>query len=65
MSNPGTLASTYDLQSFNAKGQKGWEIGTDIALQKNVSACAYYFCGSTLASSVDLKMFYGNINFKF
>ena len=65
MSNPGTLACTYDLQSYNAKGQKGWEIGTDINLQKNITACAYYFDGKDLAGTNKLKMAYGNINFKF
>ena len=65
MSNPGTLASTYDLQSFNTKGQKGWEVGTDITLQKNVSASAYYFQGNNLDSTAKLKMFYGNLNFSF
>ena len=65
MSNPGTLASTYDLQTFNGKGQKGWEVGTDISLQKNVSAAAYYFWGKNLDGSNKVKMFYGNLNFKF
>jgi len=65
LSNPGTLASTYDLQSYNGKGQKGWEVGTDINLQKNVSASAYYFQGDNLDSTSKLKMFYGNLNFKF
>ena len=65
MSNPGTLASTYDLQTYNGKGQKGWEVGTDISLQKNVSASAYYFWGKNLDGTVDAKMFYGNLNFKF
>ena len=65
MSNPGTMASTYDLQSYNFDGQKGWEIGTDISLQKNVSACAYYFNGKNLSDTQKLRMFYGNINFKF
>ena len=65
MSNPGTLACTYDLQSYNAKGQKGWEIGTDINLQKNITACAYYFDGKNLDGSAKLKMAYGNLTFKF
>ena len=65
LSNPGTLASTYDLQSYNGKGQKGWEVGTDITLQKNVSASAYYFQGDNLDNTSKLKMFYGNLNFKF
>ena len=65
MSNPGTLACTYDLQSYNAKGQKGWEIGTDINLQKNITACAYYFDGKNLDGSTKLKMAYGNLTFKF
>ncbi|MBE6099226.1 MAG: hypothetical protein E7197_04150 [Anaerovibrio sp.] len=65
MSNPGTLASTYDLQSYNLDGQKGWEFGTDISLQKNVSASAYYFTGKNLSNTDKLRMFYGNINFSF
>uniref|UniRef100_UPI0025DCA32B hypothetical protein n=1 Tax=uncultured Anaerovibrio sp. TaxID=361586 RepID=UPI0025DCA32B len=65
MSNPGTLAATYDLQSYNTKGQKGWEVGTDITLQKNVSASAYYFQGDNLDNTSKLKMFYGNLNFSF
>ena len=65
MSNPGTLACTYDLQSYNGNGQKGWEIGTDISLQKNVTACAYYFDGKNLDGSAKLKMAYGNLTFKF
>jgi hypothetical protein len=66
MSNPGTMNSAYSLQSYDADGQKGWEFGTDISLQKNVSACAYYFFGHSLTNSNNkLRMFYGNLSFKF
>uniref|UniRef100_UPI0025FB1954 hypothetical protein n=1 Tax=uncultured Anaerovibrio sp. TaxID=361586 RepID=UPI0025FB1954 len=64
LANPNVCA-TYDLLSWNCDGQKGWEIGTDITLQKNVSACAYYFDGKNLAGENKLKMFYGNLNFSF
>ena len=65
LSNPGTLACTYDLQSYYERGQKGWEIGTDINFMKNVTAAAYYFDGKDLNGDYKQKMFYGNLTFKF
>ena len=66
LSMPGTIAATYDLQSYNKDGQKGWEIGTNISLAKNVSACAYYFNGKGYKyDETKQNMFYGHINFAF
>ena len=66
LSMPGTIAATYDLQSYNKDGQKGWEIGTNISLAKNVSACAYYFNGKGYKyNETKQNMFYGHINFAF
>jgi len=65
LSNPGTVSCTYDLQSFNLDGQKGWLIGSNINWQKNVSTNVAYFQGNNLSNTDKLKMFYGNLNFSF
>ena len=62
----GTIAATYDLQSYNAEGQKGWEIGTNISLAKNISASAYYFTGKGYkGEETKQNMFFGMVNFAF
>ena len=61
------ICSTYDLQTFSGKGQKGWEVGADVTFQKNVTAALRYFDGKQFAedSNKKDKMFYGNLTFKF
>ena len=60
------LAPTYDLQTYSGNGQKGWEVGADIAFQKNVTGALRYFDGKQVTGDKHKeKMFYGNLTFKF
>jgi hypothetical protein len=57
-----SLNSTYDGASY---GDKGYEVGVDYMLDKNILAKVVYFDGEEISGSADVKKVFGRLEFNF
>ena len=57
-----SLCGTYDGVQ---KGSKGWEIGAQYAVFKNIGILAKYFDGDQLDNGKDVSKLFGRVEFFF